>query len=316
MFRAAFPTASEVSEKREMAWAKEAYDLSGNNGSSREPSIVRLAGTWIDTQTALVFADEYAMLSVIKEIVGAVPDAQASHRRASSRPSVGGGLGMTPAKSSPMQNPMKRRREAPPSSPLVHASPVVAAATTTTSTTTTVAVKNSVSSPLRHTLRARSPLANSKPITGLAATATSTTTASGSDDTAVEDEDAEVAISAGPDMATDVAEQKQLIEELKAQRAAATVTTAAAPAVAEINDDDVAAIESKKREREEEEQQLQFNFKEYDNASSTAEIENITAEERLIATNKRVSRWKPQLDTKQKSAAWGALAFAAGMTAM
>jgi len=38
--------------------------------------------------------------------------------------------------------------------------------------------------------------------------------------------------------------------------------------------------------------------------------------ERQIATNKRVSRWTPQLDTKQKSAAWGALAFAAGMTAM
>jgi hypothetical protein len=51
-FRAAFPNASDSEEKLEVAWTTDTYDLSGNNGSTRDFHITRLqrrlAGVWDD----------------------------------------------------------------------------------------------------------------------------------------------------------------------------------------------------------------------------------------------------------------------------
>jgi hypothetical protein len=87
MFRAAFPTASEADERCETIWVKETYDLGGNNDSTKEPGIVRLAGTWVGPDVALLpeFAQTYGLGGVIPHIAKAIPDPSAAYRRASTK---------------------------------------------------------------------------------------------------------------------------------------------------------------------------------------------------------------------------------------
>jgi hypothetical protein len=107
------------------------------------------------------------------------------------------------------------------------------------------------------------------------------------DDAEVEAEDL-----AGQDLRhQDVAEQKEMIENLKAQR----------DALMKDGGEEDGPI--KKRTREDEKPpQLQFDFKEPE------------VGERAIATNRRVSRF--QLEPRQKSVAWGIAAFAVGLGAV
>jgi len=86
----------------------------------------------------------------------------------------------------------------------------------------------------------------------------------------------------------DIAEQKEMIENLKAQRDA-------------LMKDGEDSLAKHKRTREDEEP-LQFDFKEPE------------AEERAIATNRRVSRFR--LEPRHKSVAWGLAAFAVGLGAV
>jgi len=110
------------------------------------------------------------------------------------------------------------------------------------------------------------------------------TTPGGSDETVVEE--AETVEIARPDMFQDIAEQKELIERLKAERGATLMET-----------------DSLKRSREDEDErtELKFQFKEPE------------VQERQMATNKRIGRF--HLEPKQKSFAWGVAAFAIGMSA-
>jgi hypothetical protein len=113
------------------------------------------------------------------------------------------------------------------------------------------------------------------------------TTPGGSDETVVEEDEAETIEIAHPNMSQDIAEQKELIERLKAEREAPLMET-----------------DSLKRAREDEDEtmELRFQFKEPE------------VEERQIATNKRVGRF--HLEPRQKSFAWGVAAFAIGMSAV
>lgn len=112
-------------------------------------------------------------------------------------------------------------------------------------------------------------------------------TPGGSDETAVDDEGDVVEESVGTELREqDLAEQRDMIADLKAQRD---------KALAVKNTDD--APTKLKRAREEENQKLEFEFKE-------PEIG-----ERVIATNRRIS-------PTQKSVVWGVVAFAFGMTAV
>jgi len=111
------------------------------------------------------------------------------------------------------------------------------------------------------------------------------TTPGGSDETVVEEE-AETVEIARPNMSQDIAEQKELIERLKAEREAPLMET-----------------DSLKRAREDEDEttELRLQFKEPE------------VQERQIATNKRVERF--HLEPRKKSFAWGVAAFAIGMSA-
>jgi len=81
MFRAAYPLASEEDERAELLWVKENHDLSGNNGSTKENHIIRLAGTWVGIALAVELGDQYAIGPLIQIVVNAQPDPNANYRR-------------------------------------------------------------------------------------------------------------------------------------------------------------------------------------------------------------------------------------------
>ena len=300
MFRAAFPEASEIDERKETQWAKESFDLLGNNGSAREPAIVRLAGTWISPSLALSpqFADAYRLHDVIHLIAKAAPDPKATYRRSAvkgtpkaappSSPVASPAKSLlTPAPSMSMPTP-KRRRE---SSPAPAAAPAPAQQSSSNLPPPRRSARTKSPAPPPAALSVKSP----KPVRiARAVRVTEETTPAGSDETVVEEE-AETAELAKPSMTQDMADQKELIERLKAERDHQKMQT----------DEPVAEAPAplkREREDEEKEEELRFNFKEPE------------SEERQIATNKRVSRF--QLEPRTKSFAWGVAAFAIGMGAV
>ncbi|TCD61611.1 hypothetical protein EIP91_008176, partial [Steccherinum ochraceum] len=128
----------------------------------------------------------------------------------------------------------------------------------------------------------------------------SATTPAGSDETAVDhEEDArDAAKVAEANMAEDVREQKELIQRLKAERAAKTQDGDEDMEEDEDEDDDEEGGQAgQKRGREDEKEEYRLNIKEPE------------TQERQIATNRRVTGFTPQ----RKSLAWGALLFAAGV---
>ena len=254
---------------------KDNHELLGNNGSAKEPHIIRLAGTWVDPGLAIQFADTYALGDVIALMAKAEPDPKVAYRKSSKAATPKGKdasstMGLpTPSPSLATPSAAKRRKESPPAP-----------------------VAKAVSPPPRRSARVRSPPPASIPpsFASLASPKQSAKktrrgaalSIGGSDETVIGDDDAEIAAMAGPDMSQDIAEQQELINNLKVQRANA-------------GDQDAKS----KRLREEEEAPLQFDFKE-------PEIG-----ERTVATNKRV--W---MEPRTKSVAWGVAAFAIGMGAV
>jgi len=114
-------------------------------------------------------------------------------------------------------------------------------------------------------------------------------TPGGSDETAVDEEGDVVEESVGTELREqDLAEQRDMIQDLKAQRDKALALKQRGKGTDEP---------AKKRAREDEDKQLEFEFKEPE------------VGERVIATNRRIS-------PSQKSFVWGVMAFAFGMTAV
>ena len=301
MFRAAFPDASELDERKETQWAKEAFDLSGNNGSARDPTIVRLAGTWISPSLALLpqFADAYRLHEVIHLIAKANPDPKATYRRSTAK-----GTPKAVPPSSPVASPAKTLLTPAPSMSIPvtkrrrESSPAPAPAQPPASSSLP---------PPRRSGRTKSPapisIKSPKPVRiARAVRVAEVTTPAGSDETVVEEE-AETIELAKPSMTQDIAEQKELIERLKAERGLHKMQTD--PPVPDTAPAPAPAPAPLKRDREEEgeeKEELRFNFKEPE------------TEERQIATNKRVSGF--QLEPRTKSVAWGVAAFAIGMGAV
>ena len=301
MFRAAFPDASEPDERKETQWAKEAFDLSGNNGSARDPTIVRLAGTWISPSLALLpqFADAYRLHEVIHLIAKANPDPKATYRRSTAK-----GTPKAVPPSSPVASPAKTLLTPAPSMSIPvtkrrrESSPAPAPAQPPASSSLP---------PPRRSGRTKSPapisIKSPKPVRiARAVRVAEVTTPAGSDETVVEEE-AETIELAKPSMTQDIAEQKELIERLKAERGLHKMNTG--PPVPDTAPAPAPAPAPLKRDREEEgeeKEELRFNFKEPE------------TEERQIATNKRVSGF--QLEPRTKSVAWGVAAFAIGMGAV
>ncbi|KAJ7475811.1 hypothetical protein FB451DRAFT_1338992 [Mycena latifolia] len=289
MFRAAFPNAPDDAEKREVQWVKDTYDLTGNNGSSKDTSITRLAGTWVSPTTALELGAAYSLGDLIQSVVDARPDPAANYRRSGNKSAPKDAVTTssvsqaasrtlpTPSPTHASPNPAKRRKE---SSPAPLAAPITPL-------------------PPRRSTRTKSPNPKSAPMPSLTSVAKSVkkvarreevVTPGGSDETAVDEEGDIVEESVGTELREqDLAEQRDMIEDLKAQRDKALAAQQRGPA-----SDAPAKL---KRVREDEDKQLEFEFKE-------PEIG-----ERVIATNRRIT-------PSQKSVVWGVMAFAFGMTAV
>ncbi|KAJ6531752.1 hypothetical protein B0H19DRAFT_1081725 [Mycena capillaripes] len=287
MFRAAFPNSSDEAEKREVQWVKDTYDLTGNNGSSKDTSITRLAGTWVSPSIAKELGAAYSLGELINAVVEAKPDPTANYRRSGNKsgtkdsattPSSASAQPAsralpTPSPTQALPNPAKRRKESSPApAPAAPVTPV----------------------PPRRSARTKSPPPKSVPMASLTSVAKSAkkatrreevVTPGGSDETAVDEEGDVVEESVGTELREqDLAEQRDMIETLKAQRDKARGNDVDAPA-------------KLKRAREDEGKKFEFEFKE-------PEIG-----ERVIATNRRIS-------PSQKSVVWGVVAFAFGMTAV
>ncbi|KAG1771002.1 hypothetical protein EDD22DRAFT_864940 [Suillus occidentalis] len=298
MFRAAFPTASEADERRETVWVKDTYDLAGNNGSAKEPAIVRLAGTWVSSEVALLpeFAQTYGLGGVIPHVAKATPDPSAAYHQS---PAASSTL-PTPAPSITLPTP-KRRRELSPV-PVIDPAPSTLPPPRRSARTKSPAPVP-VSLPVRSPVKPKSPAPRSparrspapispqpkspKPKSSARAVRIiEVTTPGGSDETVVEEEVETIEI-AHPNMSQDIAEQKELIERLKAER-----------------DTPVMETDTLKRARDDEDESTEFRF----------QFKEPEVQERQIATNKRVGRF--HLEPRQKSFAWGVAAFAIGMSAV
>jgi len=328
MFRAAFPNASDQEERDEVQWVKETYDLTGNNGSSKDTGITRLAGTWVSPVVALELGKAYMLGDLIVSVVQAQPDPNVSYRRSgkgqatpkSSSQSVapskeveetaspsGKNNGAAAAAPSPDPKPAKRRREA---SPAPEASPVK--------------IKSSSSvdekPPPRRSTRTKSPPPRVAPSASMMAVVNKSPTKTpskraprrpvkqeepapptpgGSDETAYDDREDENRAAedvAGSELREqDIAEQRDLIADLKRKRDAALKD--------EDEDMDESEALKNKRAREEEDNKLKFNFKEPE------------VGERAIATNRRVLG-RILEEPRRQSLAWGMAAFVFGAGAV
>lgn len=340
MFRAAFPSASDHDEKLEMQWVKENYDLAGNNGTTKDTHITRLAGTWVGPSVAVELGDLYSLGPLINTVVDAKPDPTANYRRSGkSAGSTGTPKPPTPAsplvKSTParaidaksipasspspaaLAHPAKRRKESSPAPAPVFAPALAPAAKNNSDalkaprrSTRTKSPAPRSTGPLMSVISASTPAKTPKVVKALRRA--EALTPGGSDETVVDDENEAVEddVAGSQLREQDIKEQKLLIEDLKAKREAALQIELANKEEEgeEEEESDEGEDEVKdggagvKRAREDEEEPLKFDFKEPQIG------------DRVIATNTRVSRF--QMEPRTKSFAWGVAAFAVGMSAV
>ena len=332
MFRVAFPNATETDEKAEIQWVKENFDLSGNNGSTKDPHTIRLAGTWIDPQLAIEIGKAYSLAALVKSVVDAAPDPNGSYRRSGKNTvppppaSVVASPLTTPtstiiaikaqnstSKTLPTPSPTstnppaKRRKDASPAPAPAATSSIIPSSHTSPPPS---ASKTAAPAPRRSNRKSKSPA----PRTLIPLASVRTPKRSTKKDQALTPSHSELAIVdeegqtvedgvMGTElMEQDIMEQKRLITELKLKKAEEEPMVSLKQADDTTMDgSEQASIFSKKREREDEDQPLAFDFKEPEK------------EERVIATNRRINF---NLEPRTKSFAWGVIAFAVGMGAV
>ncbi|KAF5371824.1 hypothetical protein D9615_009574 [Tricholomella constricta] len=324
MFRAAFPNAPDHDEKNELQWVKDNYDLSGNNGGPHNPSVTRLAGTWVSPALAQTLGDMYGLGDLITAVVEASPDPNANYRRSakSTAPakvqepmavkpvsaSNGAATLPTPSPTAGQPNPPKRRKESSPA-------PAPAPVSPPTSPTKVLPRRSSrTRSPAPRSAAAVAPLTPATRTQKVSKTTrreeVQIVTPGGSDLTVVDEETdvVENGITGAELHEQDVAEQQALVKKLKAERHAKEAAKMQ-HAISEDEDDETetlaeassAGIKRARKEEEDELKTIQFNPKEPE------------VGERAIATNRRVGF---QLQPRTRQLAWGAAVFAFGMGAV
>jgi hypothetical protein len=318
MFRAAFPNAPEHEEKGELQWVRDNYDLSANNGGSHNPSVTRLAGTWVGPALARTLGNAYSLGTIIDAVVEAAPDPKGSYRRSNKAPvGAANGSASTAAAYStgPTSAPSAASKSLPTPSPTHAPSP---AKRRKEASPTPASVAAPASPPPSKTQLPRRSARTKSPAPKVAAMASLTNraktpkaakvvkreeivTPGGSDETAVDEEGEDVENdTVGSELRDqDIAEQKKLIADLKAKRDTDVRFRAVNDADESMEEEEAPATLKRGREDEKE---LQFEFKEPE------------VGERTIATNRRVSRF--QMEPRTKSFAWGVAAFAVGMGAV
>ncbi|KAG5341593.1 hypothetical protein C0989_009074 [Termitomyces sp. Mn162] len=304
MFRTAFPNASDNDERSELQWVKENYDLSENNGGPHNMEVTRLAGTWVSPAIAQMLGEAYGLGELITAVVEAAPDPNGNYRRsqksAKEAPSTST-VKPTPvsnaAASTSSPNPTKRRKESSPAPALVPAS-----------------LSTSKVLP-RRSSRTRSPVPRSAPMVLLTSRTpkttrtirreeTQTVSDSGSELIVVDEETQVVqnGITGHELHDQDVAEQRALVERLKAERDAADKEKKAVDedeVMDSVPESSTTGVKRPRKDEDEEMKTIQFSPKEPE------------VEPRPIVTNRRV---EPQ-QAATRQLAWGAAVFAFGVSA-
>ncbi|KAG6840607.1 hypothetical protein C0991_005648, partial [Blastosporella zonata] len=309
MFRAAFPNASDHDEKSELQWVKENYDLTKNNGGPHNTEVTRFAGTWVSPSIARSLGETYGLGDLINAVVEATPDPHANYRSSQksaketpipTKPvSASNGAATLPTPSPTAQpGPTKRRKESSPAPQPAPASPPTSppkAIPRRLSRTRSPAPQSMIIAPL--------PTRTPKAVKVIRREEVQTVTPGGSDLVVVDEETELIEKGINHELhEQDIAEQRALVEKLKAERDAAVKEKA------DDEDEDMEAAQESaatgvKRARNDEDEELktmQFNFKEPE------------VEARTIASNRRVD---PYLRPATRRLAWGAAVFAIGVTA-
>ena len=333
MFRAAYPLASEEDERAELLWVKENHDLSGNNGSTKENHIIRLAGTWVGTALAVELGDQYAIGPLIQIVVNAQPDPNANYRR-SARNIVVSSKDEVQKNTTTVSVIPSINQQAPTTSTGANAVsatfPAISSGVSMHGATNRVASEplTPSSPPGSQPNPSKRRKENSPPKTPLWRSNHATSPALKSINTPVRvptrwmGQMTPVPDKAGPDEDSnhveklaaqelhdqDVIEQKKLISDLKDKREAIENEKEDQTVENRKLEDDVdeevsstSPLLLKKRVRDDEEPEYRLEFKE-------PEIG-----ERKISTNRRV---RFQLEPRTRSFAWGIAAFAVGMGAV
>jgi len=278
MFRAAFPAASDDAERAELTWIKNNYDLGGANKSGR----ARFAGTWASIDVALAIADTYSISHLLPPLIDAVPDPAQTYSKEKRAQQKAAAQPLTPQPTPPSPSkstgPNKRRKESSPQPmPSMSPTPVV--------------------SPRRSTrLKSPVPTAVPLPLSPRRTPKALRVRHEAPDASKVHfvDEETETVIATEPNMIEDVQEQRDLIQDLKARRAATGQDQ-----MEEVFEDS----SSLKRTIAEVEPPLQLDVKEPESGP------------RAVATNSRI-RMLQNMAPERKSLAWGIAAFAAGVGAI
>ncbi|KAI0685520.1 hypothetical protein BC835DRAFT_514654 [Cytidiella melzeri] len=302
MFRAAFPTATEEAERAESSWVKTRWNVSGAN----KQGSARFAGTWVTPDVAVELAQDYRLTPVIETLISASPDPTVVFRKSgkalqqptpvASPVSAATHLGDTP--------PVKRRREASPATTPTRSQIPVPSQPTPRRGATPQRAAATLASP-RRSARLMSPVSTPAPTIVSSAKKVMSTVEEVSNEATIEARQV-----AEQNMEEDIREQKELVSRLKAE-AGVKAQAALEAARVVVGADSVADVELTvssdtstvtKRAREEDSTEYTLNIKE-------PEIG-----ERAIVTNRRVQAGR--LGPEQKTLAWGALLFAAGVGAM
>ncbi|KAF9524828.1 hypothetical protein CPB83DRAFT_860542 [Crepidotus variabilis] len=343
MFRAAFPHATDYEEKSEVQWVKDTYDLAGTNGSTKDATITRLAGTWVHPPLAVELGKSYALGALIESMVAATPDPSGTYRRSgkaaankdttNTAPSAPSPARMTTttttvqsstivvskpvsaAKSLPTPSPTagnppaKRRKDSSPAPVPSYTKPPSIRASPVKPPSTTSTLTNPRRSARART-RSKSPAP--KPLTAMTTVRTPkraskkdqvSSVTPGSSELTAVDEEGP-AFEEGP-AGTELMEE-DILEQQQLIENMKSQRAAAAAAKADEAHMDVSeeASTSSNKKRDREE----------DNEPLLFEFKEPENEERQIATNRRVGRFA--LEPRTKSFAWGVAAFAVGMGAV
>ncbi|KAF8149840.1 hypothetical protein B0H34DRAFT_785148 [Crassisporium funariophilum] len=351
MYRAAFPSATDHEEKLEIAWVKDTYDLGGNNGSTKDAHITRLAGTWVSPDTALELGKAYALGTLIDAVVEAKPDPEGNYRRsgkaaaAASAANVATAVGVpvpaaanagnagnaavvhvrspskpvsavkslpTPSPTAAVNPPAKRRKESSPA-------PVSRGSSKPPSR-----ASPSAAPPPRRSARTKSPAPRSSSVAPLTSVVTQRTPKATRSITKKETVTA-TSLTPGGSELTVVDEENLVIEEhVAGAELREQDIREQQKMIADLKRDAAAKLEREEREsmgssrmdvgEDKREKQKKKREREEEEEPLRFEFREPEREERAIATNRRVGRF--HLEPRAKSFAWGLAAFAIGMGAV
>ncbi|KAG9011109.1 hypothetical protein FRB94_009252 [Tulasnella sp. JGI-2019a] len=297
MFRACYPTANDIAEKEETAWVKSTFETQGSNGGGK----LRLAGTWVPPNVAMLLAESYGLNHILPALANAAPESRSTYRKNGAQnntPSKGGmhGSPSAAAVANGVVNGVGAAASAliPTSLPPIPSSPAKSA------------VKKNEDSPSRQP-PAKKARKSASPAPASLKALTLPVRSSPRRQAKIQEEEEEEPDVPAPNPDQDIQEAKEEVARLRVEHLAAQAHREVAEAEAEQAQQQTP---SKKRGIEATATPpFKLDMAKIQEASENAAMELIPA--RPIINRRRLGNLQPT----QKAAAWGGLAFFIGLGA-